>query len=283
MSIYEFEVGKVKLSNKGKPVIILYINDMPEAWNKDSTHKTISLDGEIITSDGSELNDVKNICLCNKEDAPIGISIGTLVRHRHSPGDILVLTKKENDYWHGTAINGKGYTVKDIEFNFDYFHGVLRVNIDHYGKRIDSILYKYEWEKKGRWEKREMYLKNSKKPINTIKNKTPHVVNLLDNQNSTIAFWGKAERPFRLEEKKDSVNPLLVEIMNEDLMVVEKTIPLNKVSFGSTELPKEESGIYYIVSLVVQLAFPERNDLLVPFDLVRNEKGVIIGCKAFSI
>jgi hypothetical protein len=39
---------------------------------------------------------------------------------------------------------------------------------------------------------------------------------------------------------------------------------------------------YYIVSFMVKSASPGRKDLLVPNELVRNEKGIIIGCKSFS-
>jgi hypothetical protein len=38
-------------------------------------------------------------------------------------------------------------------------------------------------------------------------------------------------------------------------------------------------AVYYIVSAMVRLAVPDRQDLLSPGDLIRDEKGNIVGCK----
>lgn len=61
-------------------------------------------------------------------------------------------------------------------------------------------------------------------------------------------------------------------------------IPVMKQEYGEVEgLPEEKEGVYYIVSFLVQDALPDRKDLLVPANLVRDEKGIILGCTAFSI
>lgn len=55
-------------------------------------------------------------------------------------------------------------------------------------------------------------------------------------------------------------------------------------SFGEVEgLPDEESGVRYIVSRLVKSALPERGDLIVPADLIRDASGQIIGCRAFEV
>ena len=40
---------------------------------------------------------------------------------------------------------------------------------------------------------------------------------------------------------------------------------------------------FYIVSQLVKSALPNRSDLLVPAEMVRDEKGMIIGCKSLGI
>lgn len=61
-------------------------------------------------------------------------------------------------------------------------------------------------------------------------------------------------------------------------------IPLVKKEFGEvTGLPDFiGDGTVYIVSNLVAQALKGRPDLIVPADIVRNEEGQIIGCKAFS-
>ncbi len=47
-------------------------------------------------------------------------------------------------------------------------------------------------------------------------------------------------------------------------------------------LPEETSNTFYIVSKIVADACPHRSDLLLTNDCVRNEEGVIIGCRSLS-
>jgi hypothetical protein len=61
------------------------------------------------------------------------------------------------------------------------------------------------------------------------------------------------------------------------------TIPVNRVVFGQVEnLPGPVEGVWYIVSSIVAQALPERQDLLVPDDTVRDESGRIIGARALA-
>lgn len=61
-------------------------------------------------------------------------------------------------------------------------------------------------------------------------------------------------------------------------------IPLSKSKFGEVEnLPEPKNHTRYIVSRMVMEACPERSDLLVPGECVRDEEGRIIGCKSLSI
>ncbi len=61
-------------------------------------------------------------------------------------------------------------------------------------------------------------------------------------------------------------------------------IPLIRTIWGHVEgLPDSQEDVFYIVSQLVKDRLPDRTDLLVPADIVRNEKGQIIGCKSFSV
>ena len=61
--------------------------------------------------------------------------------------------------------------------------------------------------------------------------------------------------------------------------------PLFSRMFGELyNLPLDiKPNQYYLVSLLVKQARPQRSDLLCPGELVRDEKGVIIGCKGFIV
>ena len=60
-------------------------------------------------------------------------------------------------------------------------------------------------------------------------------------------------------------------------------IPLFKTAFGRVEgLPPMEAGRYYLVSALVASAEKDRDDLLSPSGLVRDEKGIVIGCEGFT-
>ena len=61
-------------------------------------------------------------------------------------------------------------------------------------------------------------------------------------------------------------------------------IRITSTIFSTPEgLPEYAEGVYYIVSQLVKSALPDRNDLLVPAELIRDDKGVIIGCNSLGI
>lgn len=58
-------------------------------------------------------------------------------------------------------------------------------------------------------------------------------------------------------------------------------VPLVRATFGEvTGLPESVEGTMYIVSALVRAALPGRADLASPGDLVRDEKGNVIGAKS---
>lgn len=59
--------------------------------------------------------------------------------------------------------------------------------------------------------------------------------------------------------------------------------PTTKTIFGEpVGLPEFQEGTYYIVSQLVKNALPNRSDLLVPAEIVRDEKGQITGAKSLG-
>ena len=57
-------------------------------------------------------------------------------------------------------------------------------------------------------------------------------------------------------------------------------IDIMKKSFTEIEgLPEPKENTYYVVSALVAGAAKNRNDLLIPNDIIRDEEGRIIGCK----
>jgi len=52
---------------------------------------------------------------------------------------------------------------------------------------------------------------------------------------------------------------------------------------NSIKLPQSEENTFYIVSVLIRQAFPERKDLVSPGKLVRNNSGEVIGCENFIV
>ena len=61
-------------------------------------------------------------------------------------------------------------------------------------------------------------------------------------------------------------------------------VPVMRAVFGDVvDLPKEQEDTLLIVSAMIRQALPWRKDLASPGDLVRDENGVVIGCKNLII
>ena len=59
--------------------------------------------------------------------------------------------------------------------------------------------------------------------------------------------------------------------------------PLTRTEYGEAEnLPEPSEGVWYIVSAMVAGRCPDRKDLIIPNEAVRDEGGRIIGCKSFG-
>ena len=102
-----------------------------------------------------------------------------------------------------------------------------------------------------------------------LKNFTPHNVVIVMNETKIVI---PSDGIARVTEAK-TVAPSI----DVDGVIVETF----KSSFGEVEnLPPQEEGVMVIVSAMAADAAKDRNDLLVPGELVRDNDGNIIGCKS---
>lgn len=103
-----------------------------------------------------------------------------------------------------------------------------------------------------------------------IVNLTPHSVVALRDDGTVALIVPPSGQVLRLPEVTAPAGEV------EGVPVVRKTLD------PAAELPPRVEGTYYIVSLAVaQVA--RREDFLVPDDLVRDEKGQVIGCRRFAV
>jgi len=99
-----------------------------------------------------------------------------------------------------------------------------------------------------------------------VENWTTHPVNLitLEGKITIPLAQGAPARMLRRYEKTSS--PYLSK------MVIEK----------QNNLPCQRDGVYLIVSALVKNSMPERDDLIVPNNMIRD-KGEVIGCFGFGV
>lgn len=103
-----------------------------------------------------------------------------------------------------------------------------------------------------------------------IVNLTPHEIMVYDAAGESvlqvIPSSGMA-RAAQTREPLDSING----------------IPVSKTGYGAVEgLPDQRDGVIYIVSVLTAQAAPDRKDLYITDELVRDDTGRILGCKALA-
>lgn len=106
--------------------------------------------------------------------------------------------------------------------------------------------------------------------INII-NLTPHEVN--------VRFLGSEE----LCSFPPSGQVARCQASTQTVGTINGLFGLTRTVYGEvTDLPASGAGKMYIVSSLVALACPERTDLLIPNESLRDEAGKIYGCKSFG-
>src|SRR5690606_25377330 len=110
-------------------------------------------------------------------------------------------------------------------------------------------------------------------PVRLV-NLTPHEIRLLTQQPEGLFFIPPSRQVAR------------VAVRREDAGYIDAggvPIPLARTRYGEIEgLPDPQPGTLYIVSSLVAAAARDRDDLLVPDDLVRDDEGRIIGARGLA-
>ena len=105
-------------------------------------------------------------------------------------------------------------------------------------------------------------------------NLTPHTVRLLDEDGNVLVEIEPSGEVARVSEDVSEAGSVLVD---------GKKVPVSDVKTGTVSgLPGRGHGVLLIVSRAVALAVPERDDLVVPFPLVRDENGRVVGARGLA-
>lgn len=103
-----------------------------------------------------------------------------------------------------------------------------------------------------------------------IINATPHPVQIVGQDGKVIRTFPKGEFSIRLTASTEAKGTV-------------DGVPITFTLYGKPiGLPEQQEGHFYIVSQLVQSALPERRDLLVPAELVRDPSGNITGCRSLG-
>lgn len=99
-------------------------------------------------------------------------------------------------------------------------------------------------------------------------NLTPHTINIIVNDETTVV---------------EPSGVIARVAMTQELINTINGIPVYHNSYGKPEgLPEPKKGVYYIVSALLAQAVPEREDVLITSNPIRDPEGRIIGCGALA-
>lgn len=107
-----------------------------------------------------------------------------------------------------------------------------------------------------------------------LENRTPHDPLVILGMNGGSVSLPCVGEPIRLSEERRVASTLTVSGV---------AIPIVEQSYGApSPLPAPAVGVWHVVSQLVVSALPDRGDLLFPVDLVRDDRGNIVGCRALA-
>jgi len=137
-----------------------------------------------------------------------------------------------------------------------------------------SIVYGYAlaydtiwsyWATDQQWE---MDQQEEEKEVPMLINLTPHPI--------------VTRAPDGTEREYPPVGPIARVIEMKDEIGKVDGVPLYRMRYGQVEgLPRPLDGCWMVVSTLVRQALPERRDLISPGELIRDNDGRVIACKAF--
>lgn len=101
-------------------------------------------------------------------------------------------------------------------------------------------------------------------------NLTPHAITFLAEDGSVLRTVEPSDTLARVSTKTVTIGDI-------------DGIPVTATEFGEVEgLPEPEDGTIYIVSSLVAQRVPNRGDVFIPNESVRDDKGRIIGCRSLG-
>ncbi|MGQ0775180.1 MAG: hypothetical protein ACT4NY_12295 [Pseudonocardiales bacterium] len=106
-----------------------------------------------------------------------------------------------------------------------------------------------------------------------LHNLTPHPVTIITDAGS-VHLPSEPGCTLQVEETQEVTEPVFVEGL---------PVPTVRVIGGSAvDLPEPAPDTLFVVSRVIAEARPDRTDLLVPYDLVRDAAGRVIACRSLA-
>jgi hypothetical protein len=119
-------------------------------------------------------------------------------------------------------------------------------------------------------------LYEEKERMMTIVNLTPHAVKVL-------VSGDPAEGDAEWKTFPPSGDIARVGTEDDYLGTIDGNVPIFTTRLlNPVGLPDPRQDTFYVVSRVVFAACPERNDLLCPYNLLRDSEGRVVGCKGLS-
>lgn len=117
-------------------------------------------------------------------------------------------------------------------------------------------------------------------------NLTPHAIRVFSRTGETVAEIppsGTVARIEKLGSFQNSLETVSVQNFGDAGETWTYDIPiLTATATGVSGLPDEQVNVRFVVSAMIRVACPDRLDLVSPADLVRDEAGNVIGCRAFE-
>ena len=108
--------------------------------------------------------------------------------------------------------------------------------------------------------------------MSNLINMTPHPITIVDAEGTVIKVIPASGNLIRLAQFTVPQNYTIDDV------------PVTKSTYSEPNgLPEYQLGIFYIVSQLVKSACPDREDLLVPAEVVRDSSGNIVGCRSLGI
>ena len=110
-----------------------------------------------------------------------------------------------------------------------------------------------------------------------------HVINLTPHPVVIVDVEGNKKFTFK---KSGSVARCVPDrVLDDSIRIGRHMIPVNRTMFTTVKgVPEEKEGVRFIVSKPVANALKGiRHDLLIPDQTIRDDNGVILGCRALAI